>query len=382
MKNGMRNDIILISKICYLVICEVAMKDINGILILPSSKTESAIKNILSIMFDANCLKKEKLPFVSKVLFIETDDSKYEGNYSELLSSLNLDNVEIRKKRVSCPVSEIPAIIMSAVREVGTEHIIMDLTCGMKDITGSLYTAATLSGIDNITYTSVKHQENNPRAFYDLSSIANKDEYYILKKYKSIGELTQLASLNCIDIIEYKKDILKIRQRLNGSGNIELLCLSLDSAIENYFTSSTASYYSCIQKIGVGNEFIVGLLSKSFISLFGRDDFDFHTNQPYENIRKCQEKYIKLSDKVRKNTITENEQALLNKLNEIFSYIPALYHFVTTLKIYRNRVSHEIATTFSKEDAKLCIEIYFKIINGLCQSNFNSDIFEISESEG
>ena len=166
----------------------------NGILIIPSSPNGDTIENILRIVFDQQSIVDNSLPCVDKVTFLESGNltgMKLHGTsyslasgYEEIFLRLNLAHIECRRRKINKYAEEIPSIIMSAIREVGRENIILDLTSGKKDITGSLYTAATICNISNMIYVEVLRRSDN--CFYVLANEDNIQSKYTLTKFQSL----------------------------------------------------------------------------------------------------------------------------------------------------------------------------------------------------
>lgn len=187
----------------------------GGLLIIPSNKNGNALKNILSIIFNEQSKKFHNLPYVNKIIFLETDDLKeiqLNGKtypisifYENILNFLNLTKVELRRKKIMNYSTEIPNIIVSAICEVGKNNIILDLTNGKRDITGSLYTSANICEIENMIYIEV-YRKNEGMGFYDLSTDDNDiNKKYHLTKFRPLEEIENLASLNFMEFIAYKK---------------------------------------------------------------------------------------------------------------------------------------------------------------------------------
>ena len=85
------------------------MKLTKGVLIIPASYNGSAIKNILSVVFNEQIITEHKLPSVDRITFLQTNDlekiklgdKEYSPlvAYEKILKDLNLDSKEIRRKK-------------------------------------------------------------------------------------------------------------------------------------------------------------------------------------------------------------------------------------------------------------------------------------------
>ena len=153
------------------------------------------------------------------------------------------------------------------MKEVGPESIILDLTNGKKDITGSLYTSAIISGIHTMTYTEVKKAENGS-GYYNLAKEETKIGLYTLKKMETMDGLAGLAAMNNIEFIAYKKNIRELRDTFPDSSELEHYYTTLDSAVDQYFRPNDKELHSCIQKVGLINENLAGKVADAFLCFY------------------------------------------------------------------------------------------------------------------
>lgn len=352
----------------------------NGILIIPSSPNGDTIENILRIVFDQQSIADNSLPHVDKVTFLESGNltsmmlhgTSYSlsSGYEEILQRLNLTHIEFRRRKINKYAEEIPSIIMSAIREVGRDNIILDLTSGKKDITGSLYTAATICNISNMIYIEVLRSSDSH--FYVLAAEEDIQSKYTLTKFQSLDALENLASQNCMEFVIYKKSVSQINEGRN-SQILELFCSHLNNAIDYYFNGSSISLMQSIRNIGIINEQLLGLISRALSSKFNHMAGSNMPSGVFGPIIYYEELYTKLSGK--KNRSPEDEQKL-HELATVYEFIPTLYHLLESIRKYRNQVSHEIQPHINKEDAKLVIDMMLKILSGLCSSSLAMELFE------
>lgn len=352
----------------------------NGILIIPSSPNGDTIENILRIVFDQQSIVDNSLPCVDKVTFLESGNltgMKLHGTsyslasgYEEIFLRLNLAHIECRRRKINKYAEEIPSIIMSAIREVGRENIILDLTSGKKDITGSLYTAATICNISNMIYVEVLRSVDN--CFYILANEDSIQSKYILTKFQSLDALENLASQNCMEFVIYKKYVSQINEG-RTSQLLELFCSHLNNAIDYYFNGSSIALMQSIRNIGSINEQLIGLISRALCSKFNHLASNNIPSGVFGPISYYEDLYTKLSGK--KNRSPDDEQKL-HELATVYKFVPTLYHLLESIKRYRNQVSHEIQPHITKDDAKLVIDMMLKILSGLCSSSLATELFE------
>jgi hypothetical protein len=259
---------------------------------------------------------------------------------------------------------------MSAIREVGRENIILDLTSGKKDITGSLYTAATICNISNMIYVEVLRRSDN--CFYVLANEDNIQSKYTLTKFQSLDALENLASQNCMEFVIYKKSVSQINEG-KTSQLLELFCSHLNNAIDYYFNGSSIALMQSIRNIGSINEQLIGLISRSLCSKFNHLASNNIPSGVFGPISYFEELYTKLSGK--KNRSPDDEQKL-HELATVYKFVPTLYHLLESIRRYRNQVSHEIHPHINKDDAKLVIDMMLKILSGLCSSSLATELFE------
>ena len=353
----------------------------GGILIISSSPNGDTIENILRIVFDNQSAMEHCLPHVDRVTFLETEGltkMKLHGEmyslstgYEKILERLGLESVEFRRRRIAKYAEEIPAIIMAAIREVGREQIILDLTSGKKDITGSLYTAATICNISNMIYVDVLRCPNTSN-FYALADEINIQNKYTLSKFHSLDALERLAAQNCMEFVIYKKSVAQINERYQNQ-SLDIYCSHLINAIDNYFNGNAHALSQSIRNIGVINEQLIGLVSHALVNKFQHLNISFASNSVFGPITAFSEEYHKLSGK--KNR-TAGDDEKLAELSTVFSFVPTLFHLLKSIQIYRNLVSHEMIPAVKKEDAKLMINMMLKLLTGLCDSSLASELFD------
>lgn len=357
------------------------MEASGGILIIPSNRNGNTIKNILTVIFNSQCIKNWQLPVVDRITFLEVrdiftmnlDGEEYSlvDGYEKILKGLNIEYIEFRRKKVYDYSKDIPKLVMAAIREVGRDNIILDLTSGRKDITGSLYTAATICSINNMIYIEVASNPNDT-GFYDLSKESDIQDKFNLTKFESLDELESLASQNCMEFVIYKKNVSQISESNRSSTTLQLYCSYLNNAIDNYFKSTHLSINQSIQNIGVMNERLIGLVGSVIKNRFDKLPISITSKSILANISAYEDEFTKLSGKRR---LSEGEKTMLGELHSVFSYVPTLSYLLKSIQIYRNQVSHEIAPNITKEDAKLVIDMMLKILNGLCSSDISEDLF-------
>ena len=133
---------------------------------MPLSTNADSMMNILNIIFCRECSEKYNLPAVNKITLLDSSAQSSEIILNgemvdewQLLAAirdmLGDSCIEIRHSIITSYAKDIPRVIMSGVKEVGKENIIIDLTCGKKDITGSLYTTASIGQIEHMIYVEV-----------------------------------------------------------------------------------------------------------------------------------------------------------------------------------------------------------------------------------
>ena len=320
----------------------------KGILFLPLSYNAESMKNILNIVFcDALC-KEHGLPLVDKVTFFATEDTNttilYEKQHispNEFIQSIKKEFgdvcLETRERSVNNYAKDIPTVIMDGVREVGKENIIIDLTCGKKDITGSLYTTASIAQIQNMIYVEV------PRINGEFPKL-NRNNYedirdkFSLIRYEFLNEIENLASLNEMDFIFYKKNIQEMMQSIS-SIKIEAYCSQINHVVAEYFMGQPANFKNAVREIG--------LICEEIVNILGRE-----LENKYEYIlgKKKSESGRSLDVLRRLEWIYQSkdtQEEIRNQLEEVFIHMPAMFEMFEMVRIYRNRAGICINTSSS-----------------------------------
>ena len=107
---------------------------------------------------------------------------------------LGLRGMEVRVKEMVDYVKDIPEILMSAINETGDQNlVVLDLTNGTKEITGTLYTAGTICGIKQMIYVQVKR--NKDGKFYQLCEEEDKLNLFELTTFKALENIQLLSKL-------------------------------------------------------------------------------------------------------------------------------------------------------------------------------------------
>lgn len=274
--------------------------------------------------------------------------------------------IETRQRVVVSYARDIPRVIMDGVREVGKENIIIDLTCGKKDITGSLYTAASISQIHNMIYIEVPRINGgfpklNRESFQDM-----KDKFK-LTRYESLDEIQKLASLNEMDFIFYKKNVQELRQRIANS-KLESYCAQIGHVIEEYFSTNIENYRNAIRELGLINEEIMSVVGRELYDQYG--DFlngkKYNDKRSLDTIRNLEEVYQS------KNTPPETKESLEN----VFGKTPAMFEMMETFRIYRNKASHYRNHIFSREEVKLLMDMMLLLLNNIIESGIANRIWK------
>jgi len=145
---------------------------------------------------------------------------------------LGLRGMEVRVKEMVDYVKDIPEILMSAISETGDQDlVVLDLTNGTKEITGTLYTAGTIGGIKQMIYVQVKR--NKDGKFYQLCE-EDKLNLFELTTFKALENIQLLTSMNGMEFVMYKKKI----EALRGNRQTRVwdrICKLLDDAVNYYF---------------------------------------------------------------------------------------------------------------------------------------------------
>jgi ribosomal protein S17E len=303
------------------------------------------------------------MEFNAPILYQDNKITGYEF-CQKIRSEIGDDCVEIRQRVISSYAKDIPKVIMDGVREVGKENIIIDLTCGKKDITGSLYTAASISQIPNMIYVEVPRTDGAFPKLERTDYLNIKDKFF-LTRYESLDEIENLASLNEMDFIFYKKNIQEIKQAIN-SPKIESYCSQIGHVVEEYFSGNEDNYRNAIRTMGLINEELVKSLGRELYDKFSDLGLkNYNEKRSLDTIRELEEIYQ------RKETAEE----IRKRLNPVFSKMPAIFEMVEILRVYRNRASHYDDCVFKKEDVKLLLDMLILLFCGLIESELASEIW-------
>ena len=346
----------------------------KGILFIPISYNADSMQNIINILFCDELCREKNLPLVDKITFLVTADfsstivfRKEEIPVSAFLdhirNELKGDCVEIRQRMISNYAKDIPRVIMDGIKEAGKDAIIIDLTCGKKDITGSLYTTASISQIRNMVYIDVPRFNGVfPEFTRDYASMKGK---FTLTRYESMDEIENLASLNEMGFIYYKKNIQEIRPAIPDS-KVELYCDQIERAVEKYFSEKDSGYRDAIRELGLINEELMPALGKALHEKYAYLGLKpFKPERSMDTIRELEGRFLA------KGTKPEELQAL----REVFDRNPAIFEMLEILRIYRNRSSHDGGFLYKKEDVKLLIDILMLIFGSLMETGLADDIW-------
>ena len=336
----------------------------QGLLLIPISTNGASMRNVLNVLYSCRVQEKYGLPRFGIVTFLVTPDVKtvkldgeslpYFATCQKLVSGLS-PAIEIRCKPIANYAEDIPSTILSAVKENGKSLLIMDLTSGKKDITGMLYTAACISEISNMVYVDVTR--NQETGEFRSLSFGDRDilDNVRITKSQTISEIENLASLNGMDFIIYRKSIeetIPDAQERRKS--------MFRHAVESYFRKQ---YRECIREVGLINEEVVQEVADRLQPL--HDTLHEKHKGRYGKltaIRNLQEDYEKLS-----NPRTESVEAVIaGSLKRFFDNFPALFEMLSALTNFRNNVSHSRAN-FEPErgDAKLAMDMMLHVLAGL-----------------
>lgn len=352
--------------------------NLNGLLVMPVSVNGASMRNILNVLFSPIVRKKYKLPEIKVVSFLHQE---------EVVKSVLVDNdrcsvveachrlvkemdagVEVRFVPIVDYAKEIPQTILKAVKEVGKANLVLDLTSGKKDITGILYTAACISEIENMIYIDVCRNDNTGE-FYSLSKADAEIEGKVkVTKFETISEMENLASLNHMDFIIYKKSVQEIlpcdKEMLPS---YEDYAGKFNHAIDYYFRKE---YQNCIREIGLLNESIAGCVAEAFLARFntsrakGCSDLDVIMN--------FQRDYERCADPKRRNE-KEERRKTYDRMYPIFSRFPAIFEMVSAIQNYRNLVSHDKRFTPMRDDAKLVIDLMLRVCRSMSDLKWFAD---------
>lgn len=360
----------------------------KGLLLIPSTYNGATLKNVLAVVFNKESREKNDIPEIGKVTFLENGLLKKIRIDSELLNpadaydllfeKLGLQAIEVRRVKVDDYTSQIPEIVLSAMKEVGAENIVIDLTNGLRDITGSLYSAAILCKISNLLYIEVKKYtgENGVESFYELDTVDEEiNNKYTLKRFESIKEIEALASMNCMEFVMYSEEVDRIEKN-NSSTEIKLLCNNLYTAIADYFRGEATYYDQSMRCIGVLNEGLVRRIADFMHGQYGDciQKTEKKIKGPRERIEVYKKMYYSLSQKDIKADITAEEKALYKKMSTVFDELPALPNMIRSIQDLRNTAAHRTNLS-NKEDAKIMIVLFLRILSGLNKINVLDDVY-------
>ena len=346
----------------------------GGLLIMPVSINGMAMRNILGVLFSKIIRKQYQLPKVTVVSFLQTVDVENVRIDGEVVPAYvacqrlakEIDpSMEIRMVPINDYSKEIPSVILKAVREFGKDGLILDLTSGKKDITGTLYTAACIGEIGNMIYVDVKRDEGTGE-FYVVSAADEKiAEKVKLTKFKTIGEMENLASINCMDFIIYKKTVQEILPR-----TLEKFLSPFNRAIDDYFSRANGAYVNCIREIGLINESVIVLVANRLRSLMPEID----EKNDLRLIQQVQMNYEECADPNRRKRGDEARRHLLQerykKLHIVFKLFPALFEMISLVTNYRNLVSHNKSFLPQRDDAKLVMDTMLRIFRCLADAKW------------
>lgn len=345
----------------------------KGILFIPLSTNADSMKNIINIVFCDQYCEEKKLPKVDKITFLSTLDKNSTINCDgekitpnefvcRIQEALDGDCVEIRQRTIVNYTRDIPNAIMDGIREVGKENIIIDLTCGQKNITGSLYTTASISRIKNMIYVEVLMVD---KVYPKL----NRKEYpgiknkFKLTMFESMNEIENLASLNEVDFIFYKQDVQSIRVTINHP-KIEMYCSQLDNAIKKYFSDDILDLRDAVRDFGLINEELIPLVAEKLHDEFSSAGIKlkaFKSARSMDTIREIQMLY---------QAKDANTKEYYPMLHAFFDKVPVLYEMFEILRIYRNRVSHNAESKFLREEVKYLLDTILLIFKGFIENDY------------
>ena len=346
----------------------------NGLLIMPVSVNGASMRNILNVLFSPVIREQYRLPQIQTVSFLFQDavvkEVTIDGEkFSMVEACLRLvkeveTRAEVRFVTVVDYAKDIPQTILKAVKEVGKANLVLDLTSGKKDITGILYTAACISEIENMIYIDVCREEGTGE-FYKLSTsdkeIARKVK---VTKFETISEIENLASLNHMDFIIYKKSVQEILPEQNEDYNAKF-----NHAIDYYFNKN---YQECIREIGMLNESIMDRLADSLVKRLADSlPKEFKEKQlkganSLFKIFRIQQTYEECADPKRRNMRKELLERY-EKMQPVFSHFPAIFEMVSAIVNYRNLVSHPKQFEPGRDDAKMVIDLMLRVCRSLSE---------------
>ena len=354
----------------------------NGLLIMPVSDNGASMRNILNALFSPVIREQYRLPSIQTVSFLFQDavvkeavtkKVKIDGEKLSMPEAcLRLvkevePKAEVRFVTVVDYAKDIPQTILKAVKEVGKSNLVLDLTSGKKDITGILYTAGCISEIENMIYIDCRDEETGE--FYTLS-ISDKEiaKKVKLTKFETISEIENLASLNHMDFIIYKKSVQEILPNQNEDYHVKF-----NHAIDYYFGKD---YQNCIREIGLLNESIVKRLAEFLLEHF--QDPRLKGTDNLGTILNLQREYEKCANPKRWNEKNGLQQTY-EKMQPVFSHFPAIFEMVSAVVNYRNLVSHPKQFEPGRDDAKMVIDLMLRVCRSLSELKWLVD--ERSENE-
>ena len=324
--------------------------------------------------------------------------------YRQIQEKLGLDSIEIRYKKIQSEAEQIPDIIGDAIREIGLkEKIIIDLTTGKKEMTGSLYTAGTLSGIDNMVYVDVKKNKESGK-FYSLWKKGPIDGAFQLRKFQPLKELKTLAFSNDIEFVFYKENINSI----NNHNDVVLnkLIEYFSNAVRFYFSNDKKgekeNLSSCVRNIGMFNEKLIGIIYAYFEKVFEETKGDVgsiskeksetigilmmqdiyeYVNRPKGRGPMRKQYTAQAPFKYNKTDVKlpECQQFLdetYQKIKVIFDKMPTLYYYLEILRTYRNRKSHAgNSYDVDRIETKLLLDINYFLLKSISQNDVYQALF-------
>lgn len=348
----------------------------SGILIMPSSDNGESIRNVIVSLFATARENKNSFPDIDKILFLETGELstikindetlKAPEAYKLILKSLELDCLECRWRQLKDITNDIPNILLSAIREAGTENVVIDLTCGKKDITGPLYAAASIANVNKILYVNVHKKDGVfPKLSITDSDIANKVE---IVYFSGMRSWERLASLNHLEIISYKERIGKISCKGDTKLLFDLSYNYLKQVLQEYFNLNKENYRNIIRDIGLINETFIQHLK-------------VYLNQAKSETIKDQATNVGSILKEIKN----NDQNIVEFCPEYAQFrkcVSCFFEIENYIRVIRNQASHEADVMFSKHEARLAIDMFVMILEGLYESGLINAIYNRLEKEG
>ena len=343
----------------------------NGLLIMPVSVNGASMRNILNVLFSPVVREHYRLPQIQTVSFlvqeavmkVTIDGEKFSVPEACLRLVKEVDTrAEVRFVPVVDYAKDIPQTILRTVKDVGKSNLVLDLTSGKKDITGILYTAACISEIENMIYIDVCRDEDTG-TFYELSKLDTEIAKKVrVTKFQSISEIEDLASLNHMDFIIYKKSVQEILPNEDDDYHVKF-----GHAIDYYFSKD---YKNCIREIGLLNESIVECLAEHLLEHFQEPPLKGTDN--LGTILNLQREYEKCANPKRWNE-KNGLQKTFERMWPVFRYFPALFEMVSAIVNYRNLVSHPKPFIPERDDAKMVIDLMLRVCRSLSELKWLGD---------